>query len=66
MIYILKSIRSILILEFFSATRTKQAMKGGLSFYEALEHRLDLIQPTTEMVDAYLATHPPRFTPGIK
>lgn len=45
---------------------TKQAMKGGLSFFEALEHRLELIQPTTQMLDMYLESHPPRFTPGIK
>jgi len=45
---------------------TKQAMKGGMSFFEALDHRLELIQPTTKMLDAYLLTHPPRFTPGVK
>ena len=41
-------------------------MKGNMTFFEALEHRLELIQPTTQMVEAYLETHPPRFTPGIK
>lgn len=46
--------------------RTKQAMKGSMTFFEALEHRLELIQPTTKMVEDYLETHPPRFTPGIK
>ncbi|KAI2796900.1 hypothetical protein BLOT_014597 [Blomia tropicalis] len=45
---------------------TRRAMRGGLSFNEALAKRLELIQPTTQMVTEYLRTHPPRFTPGIK
>jgi phosphoserine phosphatase len=49
-----------------SIKSTKQAMRGGVTFFEALEKRLDLIQPTVRMMDDYLKTHPPRFTPGIK
>lgn len=41
-------------------------MRGGCSFYDALAKRLQLIQPTVEMVTEYLRIHPPRFTPGIK
>lgn len=41
-------------------------MRGGLSFNEALHKRLELIQPTMEMITNYLRIHPPRFTPGIK
>lgn len=45
---------------------TRRAMRGGLSFNEALGKRLELIQPTMEMITDYLTTHPPRYTPGIK
>ncbi|UXI14682.1 hypothetical protein NH340_JMT00625 [Sarcoptes scabiei] len=45
---------------------TRRAMRGGCSFYDALAKRLQLIQPTVEMVTEYLRIHPPRFTPGIK
>lgn len=41
-------------------------MRGGCSFNEALRRRLELIQPTVDMVTKYLLNHPPRFTPGIK
>lgn len=45
---------------------TRRAMRGGLSFREALAQRLELIQPTASMMADYLEQHPPRFTPGIK
>jgi len=45
---------------------TRRAMRGGCSFRDALQQRLDLIQPSTQMFKEYLRTHPPRLTPGIK
>lgn len=48
------------------AARTRRAMRGGVSFREALHKRLMLIQPTVEMISQYLEHHPPRFTKGIK
>jgi len=45
---------------------TRRAMRGGLSFRDALSQRLDLIQPDMKMLKQYLITHPPRLTPGIK
>lgn len=41
-------------------------MRGGCSFREALSKRLDLIQPTVQMLKDYLEYHPLRLTPGIK
>ncbi|KAI1292176.1 Phosphoserine phosphatase [Halotydeus destructor] len=48
------------------ADLTRQAMRGGMTFREALGKRLDLIQPTTQMLTDYLRGHPPRLTAGIK
>ncbi|OTF69217.1 hypothetical protein BLA29_012991 [Euroglyphus maynei] len=45
---------------------TRRAMRGGCSFHDALNKRLQLIQPTVDMISDYLRSHPPRFTPGIK
>ncbi|KAH7637613.1 phosphoserine phosphatase-like protein [Dermatophagoides farinae] len=45
---------------------TRRAMRGGCSFHDALSKRLQLIQPTVDMVSDYIRTHQPRFTPGIK
>lgn len=45
---------------------TRRAMRGGMSFTEALAKRLEIIQPNTKLIGHYLRTHPPRFTPGIK
>lgn len=41
-------------------------MRGGMSFREALSKRLDLIQPSADLVTQYLKMSPPRLTPGIK
>lgn len=48
------------------AEMTQVAMKGGMSFRDALAQRLELIQPTGTMLQEYLRTHPPHLTPGIK
>ncbi|RWS07699.1 phosphoserine phosphatase-like protein [Dinothrombium tinctorium] len=45
---------------------TKVAMRGGCTFQEALARRLALIQPSVDILKAYLREHPPRLTPGIK
>jgi phosphoserine phosphatase len=48
------------------ADLTRRAMRGGLSFREALAQRLDLIQPNRQLMVEYLKHHAPRITPGIK
>lgn len=45
---------------------TKAAMLGGADFREALAKRLSIIQPNTQIIAQYLATHPPRLTDGIE
>ncbi|KAG8195553.1 hypothetical protein JTE90_002179 [Oedothorax gibbosus] len=45
---------------------TLRAMRGGLTFREALSKRLQLIEPTTGMLQSYLRSHPPHLTPGIQ
>lgn len=41
-------------------------MRGGLTFRDALEKRLNMIQPTTSMLNSYLLTHPPHLSPGVE
>ncbi|PRD29295.1 UNVERIFIED_CONTAM: Psph [Trichonephila clavipes] len=45
---------------------TLRAMRGGMTFREALAKRLEMIQPTTDMLNNYLRSHPPHLTPGIE
>ncbi|XP_042894762.1 phosphoserine phosphatase-like [Parasteatoda tepidariorum] len=45
---------------------TLRAMRGGMTFREALAKRLEIIQPTTDLFNDFLRSHPPRLTPGIK
>lgn len=45
---------------------TKTAMMGGANFDDALAKRLEIIQPTTETLSQYLATHSPRLTEHIE
>ncbi|XP_076367375.1 phosphoserine phosphatase isoform X1 [Tachypleus tridentatus] len=45
---------------------TRKAMRGGITFRDALSRRLDLIQPSVAMLEDYLETHPPLFTSGIR
>ncbi|XP_023214586.1 phosphoserine phosphatase-like [Centruroides sculpturatus] len=48
------------------AEMTQIAMRGGMSFRDALAQRLELIRPTGAMLQEYLRSHPPHLTPGIK
>ncbi|OQR68943.1 phosphoserine phosphatase-like [Tropilaelaps mercedesae] len=48
------------------ADLTAKAMKGGMTFREALIKRLDLIQPDIAMVETYIRENPPRLSPGIE
>ncbi|PRD30598.1 UNVERIFIED_CONTAM: Psph [Trichonephila clavipes] len=48
------------------ADLTQQAMRGNLSFREALAKRLDIIQPSVYIMRRYLETNPPSLTPGIR
>jgi len=45
---------------------TLKAMRGGLTFRDALEKRLNMIQPSTTMLNNYLLSHPPYLTPGVE
>jgi len=45
---------------------TRIAMNGTMSFREALSARLNLIKPSRQQLDAYMKSHAPRLTPGIK
>lgn len=47
------------------AALTAAAMGGDTPFEVALEARLGLMQPSKADVDAFLASHPPRLSPGI-
>lgn len=47
------------------AALTAKAMGGQVLFQDALQERLHLIQPSKTDIDACLAAHPPRLTPGI-
>lgn len=48
------------------AEMTNKAMGGGISFRDALEMRLQVMQPTRQTVEKYLANNPPKLSPGIK
>ena len=47
------------------AALTAAAMGGDTPFEVALEARLGLMQPSSSDVEAFLAAHPPRLSPGI-
>jgi phosphoserine phosphatase len=47
------------------AALTAAAMGGDTKFEDALEARLGLMQPSASDVEAFLAAHPPRLSPGI-
>lgn len=47
------------------AELTKSAMQGGMKFEEALAARLSLMSPSRAAVDAFIAGHPPQYSPGI-
>ncbi|XP_065289803.1 phosphoserine phosphatase isoform X1 [Dermacentor albipictus] len=48
------------------AELTNKAMRGGMTFKEALELRLELIQPTARMLQEYIEQNPPRLSVGIE
>lgn len=48
------------------ADLTNKAMRGGMTFREALERRLDLIKPTARMLQEYIEQNPPRLSTGIE
>mmetsp|Transcript_27808 Transcript_27808/g.69752 ORF Transcript_27808/g.69752 Transcript_27808/m.69752 type:complete len:283 (-) Transcript_27808:331-1179(-) len=48
------------------AAMTNKAMSGGISFRDALEMRLQVMQPTRQTVEQYLALSPPKISPGIQ
>lgn len=48
------------------AALTRSAMGGTTPFHVALEQRLNLIQPSHDMVKACLEKHPLELTPGMK
>nr|XP_037289794.1 phosphoserine phosphatase-like [Rhipicephalus microplus] len=48
------------------AELTNKAMRGGMTFREALERRLELIQPTARMLQEYIDQNPPRLSVGIE
>ncbi|KAL7558313.1 hypothetical protein ACA910_019345 [Epithemia clementina (nom. ined.)] len=48
------------------ADLTKRAMEGGMKFQDALEARLDLLEPNKADIEACLRERPFKFTPGIQ
>ena len=48
------------------AELTRRAMGGSVSFRDALEARLQVMQPTKEAVETYVMENPPKLSPGIK
>lgn len=44
---------------------TKQAMEGGLAFQDALQARLDLLQPSRQNIETLLAENPLVITDGM-
>uniref|UniRef100_A0A0B7A049 Phosphoserine phosphatase n=1 Tax=Arion vulgaris TaxID=1028688 RepID=A0A0B7A049_9EUPU len=45
---------------------TKKAMGGGITFRDALTQRLNIMQPTYRDVKDFIASCPPRLSPGIR
>lgn len=48
------------------ARLTKEAMKGSMTFQEALRLRLNIIQPTQQQIREFLKSRPSTLSPGIK
>mmetsp|Transcript_17849 Transcript_17849/g.24696 ORF Transcript_17849/g.24696 Transcript_17849/m.24696 type:complete len:317 (+) Transcript_17849:40-990(+) len=48
------------------AAWTRRAMGGGVPFQDALQARLDIMNPSREQVTAFLSAHPPLLSPGIR
>jgi phosphoserine phosphatase len=47
------------------AQLTQRAMGGTMPFHEALEARLSIINPSMELFDQFLLSHPFEVTPGV-
>jgi phosphoserine phosphatase len=47
------------------AALTKQAMEGGMKFQDALQQRLELLQPTLPSIQKLLHDHPLPLTPHV-
>lgn len=48
------------------ARLTKEAMKGSMTFQDALRLRLNIIQPSQKQVKEFLQKHPSTLSPRIK
>ncbi|CAD7089357.1 unnamed protein product [Hermetia illucens] len=48
------------------ARLTKEAMKGSVTFQDALKLRLDIIRPTQRQIREFIKSHPSTLSPGIK
>lgn len=48
------------------ARLTKEAMKGSMTFQEALRLRLNIIRPSQKQIRDFLKAHPSTLSPGIK
>jgi len=45
---------------------TKEAMKGAMTFQEALKKRLSIINPSLNQIKEFIKHHPATLTPGIQ
>lgn len=48
------------------ARLTREAMKGSMTFQEALRLRLNIIRPTQKQIRDFLKAYPSTLSPGIK
>ncbi len=48
------------------ARLTKEAMKGSMTFQEALRLRLNIIKPSQKQIRDFLKAHPSTLSAGIK
>lgn len=48
------------------ANLTKEAMRGSMTFQEALRRRLDIIKPSQKQIRDFLGQKPSTLSPGIK
>ena len=44
---------------------TKKAMEGGVTFQESLSSRLEIMKMTKVQLDTFVASHPPKLSPGV-
>lgn len=48
------------------ARLTKEAMKGSMTFQEALRLRLNIIKPSQKQIREFLKAHPSTLSPGVR